>query len=759
MPIKYQVKRANSAIWSSVNPTLDSGEFGFETNTNKLKIGTGSNTWNTLSYIAGGVVDFSTVSDVSAATIPTTVNHIRTAGYYSSGDGGGATYRRISTPVPVKKQHIQSAGGQYWELQNYSDVSVLQLGAYRDGSVANAATTLAAFQDASAFSPSVYIPSGQYGIDGTVTLSLNGSHFRGDGWDSSNVFSTVASSPIFSINSGLNGVNIEKMKLSRSVVATDGGRGIDCGLKSLGQSRFNDLIIEKQFDGMYLGSTDYSLISRVILQRNKRHGIIFVNGQYMALQWQLENVLAQLNDGNGIYVFPVAGPSETVSFSNNAGHILGTHATDLPEAFNESYTRVRFTTTGSLPTGLQLSTDYWVRRQSATTSKYANSSANAAANLFIGWVGTGNTGIHTYYTQNLPAQLTLGQWNRVSTYGNSLYGAIFLGLDTGNVNIPCQGVRVFESFFGDDGEGGMYLDTKGGNQHIIADCFLELAGTGVTGSNAFLSGVTVTPATGRGSGLIITNTNKTTQITGCHAYGNSLDGYYLAGEEHFVVNCRGVNNGGNTSGPTRNGLTLAAGRANIVGGRYGNTPDYNGQVNGISVADGANTIVVGADLNGPGSSGNSLNCVANTDQLTAIANFPATVTVRMPIAGKRALSTRQLITLTPTTSRNTTSGTYVDIPGYNVAVTTLAESNLRVSFTGSGSKSTANIGYFVITINGADQTATERQVLANTGNNSISMHTVVAVGAGTQTANIKFKTSDAAAVTMDRGVLTIEELH
>lgn len=52
MAIKFQVKRSNNSTWSSVNPILAEGEFGFETNTNKLKIGNGSNTWNTLSYIA-----------------------------------------------------------------------------------------------------------------------------------------------------------------------------------------------------------------------------------------------------------------------------------------------------------------------------------------------------------------------------------------------------------------------------------------------------------------------------------------------------------------------------------------------------------------------------------------------------------------------------------------------------------------------------------------------------------------------------------
>jgi hypothetical protein len=119
MSIKFQVKRSNNSTWSSANPTLASGELGFETDTNKLKIGNGSNTWNTLSYIAGGIVDFGTTSNVSTTTMPADIRHIRTAGYYSEGDGGGALYKLYSTngTVPSHGGYITSNAGQYvWEI-------------------------------------------------------------------------------------------------------------------------------------------------------------------------------------------------------------------------------------------------------------------------------------------------------------------------------------------------------------------------------------------------------------------------------------------------------------------------------------------------------------------------------------------------------------------------------------------------------------------------------------------------------------------
>ena len=50
MPVqtKIQIRRDTAANWTSTNPTLASGEIGFETDTNKLKIGNGSTLWASL---------------------------------------------------------------------------------------------------------------------------------------------------------------------------------------------------------------------------------------------------------------------------------------------------------------------------------------------------------------------------------------------------------------------------------------------------------------------------------------------------------------------------------------------------------------------------------------------------------------------------------------------------------------------------------------------------------------------------------------
>jgi hypothetical protein len=47
---QMQVRRDTSANWTSTNPTLAQGEIGFETNTGKFKIGTGSAVWTSIDY-------------------------------------------------------------------------------------------------------------------------------------------------------------------------------------------------------------------------------------------------------------------------------------------------------------------------------------------------------------------------------------------------------------------------------------------------------------------------------------------------------------------------------------------------------------------------------------------------------------------------------------------------------------------------------------------------------------------------------------
>jgi hypothetical protein len=54
---QIQVRRGTAAQWTSANPTLAAGEWGYETDTNKVKIGNGSTAWNSLGYQGAGDIE------------------------------------------------------------------------------------------------------------------------------------------------------------------------------------------------------------------------------------------------------------------------------------------------------------------------------------------------------------------------------------------------------------------------------------------------------------------------------------------------------------------------------------------------------------------------------------------------------------------------------------------------------------------------------------------------------------------------------
>jgi hypothetical protein len=54
---QIQVRRGTASQWTSTNPTLAAGEWGFETDTGKVKIGNGSTAWNSLAYQGAGDIE------------------------------------------------------------------------------------------------------------------------------------------------------------------------------------------------------------------------------------------------------------------------------------------------------------------------------------------------------------------------------------------------------------------------------------------------------------------------------------------------------------------------------------------------------------------------------------------------------------------------------------------------------------------------------------------------------------------------------
>ena len=83
--------------------------------------------------------------------------------------------------------------------------------------------------------------------------------------------------------------------------------------------------------------------------------------------------------------------SNTFTASSSGGLLL-TYTNDFGTA--TQYTSVTFTTTGTLPTGLNTTDVFYLRRVSATTANVATSEANAIAGTYVAFTDAG-TGTHT----------------------------------------------------------------------------------------------------------------------------------------------------------------------------------------------------------------------------------------------------------------------------------------------------------------------------------------------------------------------------
>lgn len=59
-----QIRRGTASAWTSANPVLAEGEWGYETDTGKVKVGNGSTAWTSLSYFG----NVGTVTSITAGT-------------------------------------------------------------------------------------------------------------------------------------------------------------------------------------------------------------------------------------------------------------------------------------------------------------------------------------------------------------------------------------------------------------------------------------------------------------------------------------------------------------------------------------------------------------------------------------------------------------------------------------------------------------------------------------------------------------------
>ena len=104
-----QIRRDTAANWASVNPILAIGEQGFETDTGKFKIGTGSTTWNSLLYATDA-------SDITGATLAVTDDITR--GGVSLPRGIMSFTSRTTADSTITGEEVQITGASFTAVAN-----------------------------------------------------------------------------------------------------------------------------------------------------------------------------------------------------------------------------------------------------------------------------------------------------------------------------------------------------------------------------------------------------------------------------------------------------------------------------------------------------------------------------------------------------------------------------------------------------------------------------------------------------------------
>ena len=140
---QIQFRRDTAASWTSYNPTLASGEVGYETDSGKHKLGTGSTAWTALAYVqttgATGATGPTGPTGPTGAAPLQTINPQTVSYTLVAGDAGNVVTVTSSsaTNLTVPKS----------DTVNYSvgtRIDVLQLGAGQVTVVATSGVTISA---------------------------------------------------------------------------------------------------------------------------------------------------------------------------------------------------------------------------------------------------------------------------------------------------------------------------------------------------------------------------------------------------------------------------------------------------------------------------------------------------------------------------------------------------------------------------------------------------------------------------------------
>ena len=143
---QIQIRRDTEANWTSVNPTLALGEWGYDTTNKVCKIGDGTTPWNTLS-VYGGESELPIATDTTAGIVKpdgSTITVTADGTISSVSDPGGTLQTQITalqTTTAGKQNTIQEEhSGMYW-YNNKMWLNLANTDSYLDVYIADTTAT------------------------------------------------------------------------------------------------------------------------------------------------------------------------------------------------------------------------------------------------------------------------------------------------------------------------------------------------------------------------------------------------------------------------------------------------------------------------------------------------------------------------------------------------------------------------------------------------------------------------------------------
>ncbi len=167
MAVRQQQRRGTAAQWTSANPILAAGEIGFETDTNKFKIGDGTNRWASLTYFTADAA--AAIQDLidGAPGILDTLNELAAA----VGDDANFFATVTTNIANAKSEAISTASSDATTKANNAKSGAEATAAADATTKANAAKTGAEATAASALAAHESDTTNIHGIADTAALA------------------------------------------------------------------------------------------------------------------------------------------------------------------------------------------------------------------------------------------------------------------------------------------------------------------------------------------------------------------------------------------------------------------------------------------------------------------------------------------------------------------------------------------------------------------------------------------------------------